>query len=294
MQKSTGQHQLNPTISLVLGGGGVAGIAWLTGLLLGLEDKGLNTKQFSQIIGTSAGATVAAQISSHLDLTELFERQVRHDCQVAEIKPKLFTFKLLVGYLPVLWLRNHPLRLARQLGRMALRSKTISSAQRLAVITERLPTDQWPDIDLQIVAVDTETGEATAFNKASGVPLLNAVAASSAVPGVWPPVSISQHYYIDGAVRSNDNADLANGTEKVLILSPMGNKRSLNAVHYLEQQLAVLKQEGAQVLVVKPDGQARAVIGNNLLDPDKRQASAIAGREQGRREAQHILRFLAS
>lgn len=50
--------------TLVLGGGGVTGIAWMTGVLRGLEEKGLNLEQFDKLIGTSAGATLAAQITS--------------------------------------------------------------------------------------------------------------------------------------------------------------------------------------------------------------------------------------
>lgn len=75
--------------ALVLGGGGVAGIAWMTGLLAGLSDAGQDITGAAMIIGTSAGANVAAQIGSGLDLDELFARQTEPGLQAAEIAAEL-------------------------------------------------------------------------------------------------------------------------------------------------------------------------------------------------------------
>jgi hypothetical protein len=56
-----------PTVgerALVLGGGGAAGNAWLIGVIAGLFDAGLDVTEADLIIGTSAGSTAAAQITS--------------------------------------------------------------------------------------------------------------------------------------------------------------------------------------------------------------------------------------
>ena len=92
---------------------------------------------------------------------------------------------------------------------------------RRAVIAARLPSHEWPAHPLVVTAIDAHSGAFTRFDASSGVPLVDAVAASCAVPGVWPPVSIGGRRYIDGGVRSVTNADLASGCGRVLVLAPM-------------------------------------------------------------------------
>src|SRR5450755_1663271 len=57
--------------ALVLGGGGSAGNAWEIGVIAGLFDAGLDVTKADLIIGTSAGSTAAAQISSATQPAEL-------------------------------------------------------------------------------------------------------------------------------------------------------------------------------------------------------------------------------
>jgi NTE family protein len=64
------------TRALVLGGGGVAGIAWETGVLTGLADSGVDVTGADLVVGTSAGSTVAAQVTGDHSLEDLFARQV--------------------------------------------------------------------------------------------------------------------------------------------------------------------------------------------------------------------------
>ena len=59
------------TRALVLGGGGVAGVAWELGILRGLHDTGVDVRGADVIIGTSAGSVVGAQIASGTDLESL-------------------------------------------------------------------------------------------------------------------------------------------------------------------------------------------------------------------------------
>ena len=165
----------DPTAStsqaLVLGAGCVSGIAWITGLLTGLADAGKDVTDVELIVGTSAGATVAAQLGSGLSLQELYARQVQPELQSAEI------------------------------------AQTIPESERRAVIESRLPSQDWPVRALKLFAVDAESGEPRIFDSASGVGILDAVTASCAVPGVWPPTTIDGRRYIDGGVRSGTNAE---------------------------------------------------------------------------------------
>jgi NTE family protein len=132
-----------------------------------------------------------------------------------------------------------------------------------------------------LVAVDAGSGADALFDAESGVSLVDAVAASSAVPGVWPPVTINGRRYVDGGVRSSDNADLAAGCARVLVISPLGADSPL-PLRPLSEAVRELRAGGSQVTVISPDAASVATFGTNPLDPSSRVPAAEAGRAQGR------------
>src|ERR1700749_809984 len=97
-------------------------------------------------------------------------------------------------------------------------------SRRRAMVAARLPRPEWPDRSMIVVAVDAHTGELAAFDRASGVDLVDAVTASTALPGLVPTVAINGRRYIDGGVRSPDNAALAWGSATVVVLSRRGGR----------------------------------------------------------------------
>src|SRR5581483_5739954 len=109
----------------------------------------------------------------------------------------------------------------RRIGAAALAAETIDEAPRRAAVAARVPVDAWPARTLLIVAVDAATGETVVFDRGSGVSLVDAVTASCAVPGVWPPATIGGRRYVDGGVRSGTNADLAVGCDRVVVIVPL-------------------------------------------------------------------------
>jgi NTE family protein len=268
--------------ALVLGGGGVAGIAWMTGLLAGLADAGQDVTGADVIIGTSAGANVAAQLGSGLSLAELFARQVEPELQSRELAAVINWEKFAADIEPYLAGASTPVEQLRSFGRFALDADTVPETERLAVVESRLPSPGWPLTPTKLTAIDCVSGELTVFDAASGVSLVDAVAASSAVPGVWPPVTIEGRRYMDGGVRSADNADLAAGAERVLVISPLGVDSPFPTPMPLREVLADLKDGGATVTVISPDKASATAIGVNPLDPATRAPAATAGRAQGR------------
>jgi NTE family protein len=262
--------------ALVLGGGGVTGIAWELGVLAGLADAGLDLGDADVMIGTSAGSVVAAQIASGTSLEELYEHQlVPPDGEIAAHIGGAVGLTI-VGSV----LSSRDVRSARRrIGRMALAADTVPEAERRGVFESRLTSREWPrDRRLMVTAVDAETGEFSVFSNDSGVPLVDAVAASCAVPGVWPPVSINGRRWIDGGVRTSANADLAHDYRRVVILAPiaMGNPLMPGP----NQQAAQLVRYGALSTVVAPNHKSRKAIGRNPLDPAMRASAARAGRQQ--------------
>jgi NTE family protein len=268
--------------ALVLGGGGVAGIAWMTGLLAGLADAGQDVTGADLVIGTSAGATVAAQLGSGLSLEELFARQVDPALQSRELMAEIDWAKFAADLQPYLAGASTPAEELRKFGEFALDAKTVPEPERLAVIESRLPSRDWPATPTKLTAIDCVSGELAVFEAASGVGLVDAVAASAAVPGVWPPVTINGRRYMDGGVRSADNADLAAGAARIIVLSPMGMDSPLPTPLPLREVLTSLKDGGATVTVISPDEASAAAIGINALDPATRVPAATAGRAQGR------------
>jgi NTE family protein len=268
--------------ALVLGGGGVAGIAWMTGLLAGLADAGQDVTGADLLVGTSAGAAVAAQVGSGLSLDALFARQVDPALQAREISVEVNMTEVAAEFAALLAGATSAQDVQRRVGAYALAANTVSEAERLAAVGSRLPSPQWPERRLLLVAVDAETGETRVFDRDSGADLVDAVAASCAVPGIWPPVTIGGHRYVDGGIRSSDNADLASGHASIVVLSPLGPDSPFPTPMPLRTVVAQLRSEGSAVTVIAPDEASVAAIGTNPLNPATRIPAAEAGRAQGR------------
>ncbi|MDG4768678.1 patatin-like phospholipase family protein [Solwaraspora sp. WMMD406] len=172
-------------------------------------------------------------------------------------------------------------RARARIGRYAVAAATMPEAARRPVFEAALPASAWPDRPLWVTAVDAVTGEFVVFDggpvDGGPVDLVDAVGASCAVPGVWPPVTIGGRRFMDGGMRSAANADLAAGFSSVVVLAPI--TWGLGWLPPVSRQVAGLCS-GA-VAVVTPDRSARRVIGRRLLDPARRPGAARAGRRQG-------------
>jgi NTE family protein len=261
--------------ALVLGGGGVTGAAWELGLAVGLAAEGIDLAAADVIVGTSGGAVTGAQLSSGADLEALYQRQL--EPPVGEIAAHLGA-RLIGRQAWIMITSSGPTQLRMRMGKLALRSRTVSAAERKKVIESRLPSGEWPAVPLKLTAVDADTGEFVVFDAASEVSLVDAVGASCAAPGVWPVVTIARRRYIDGGMRSPANADLAAGYERVIIAAPLGRRGGV--LPGADKQASDLRAAGAKVAVVTPDAAAREAIGHDILNPRRRAAAARAGRAQ--------------
>ena len=266
----------------MLGGGGVAGVAWETGMVLGLREAGIDLSQADTFIGTSAGSVVAAQISSGASLDELFAALTATGSR--EIPARMSRSALVRFVLAMAWPGDHQRARAR-LGRAALRAKTVPEAERHEVIAQRLPTHSWPQRRLLITSVNAETGAPVVFDRYSGVLLVDAVAASCAVPLVWPPVTMNGQRYIDGGVRSVANVDLAKGCQQLVVIVLL--TAAFRRADRPAAQVATLGP-GVRSTIVSPDAASRAAFGSNVLDPATRAASARAGRAQAAEVAARV------
>ena len=261
--------------ALVLGGGGITGIAWELGILTGLAEAGVDLTDADVVVGTSAGSVVGAQVTNDVALADLYAAQLEPpDAELGGRMSRIAALKLAPPYLLPGSGRD---KLAR-VGRVAHASHQPGSVDREGVIRSRLPVHGWPARDLRITAVDAESGEFTVFTSDSGVDLVSAVAASCAVPTVWPPVEIGGRTYMDGGMRSTANVDVVRGAERVVVLAPL--PRSFSRRTSIRAQLE--KVGPREWSVVTPDPESLAAFGRNLLDPAKRRGAAEAGLRQSR------------
>jgi len=279
-------HFSAPSRCLVIGGGGVAGIAWATGLLFGLEQRGFHLRQADRLVGTSAGSVVAAQITSTTPLEELHHRQVHGT--VPELAGGLGAMGMLRLSWPFLVHRDVDAA-RRSIGTFALTKGAERDQARREVIRARLGGAEWnPDRDLRITAINIETGERTVFEAGGAATLEEAVAASCAVPGVWHPVTIDGQQYMDGGFPSPANIDLAHGSAQTVIVAPLdrGLRRSRSPEHELEALREA--NPGMAALLITPDKKAQTAMGSNPLDPRARERAAEAGLAQAQREQSRL------
>ena len=265
------------TTAVVLAGGGLTGIAWEIGVLLGLRNKGFDiVRDADLIIGTSAGSVVGTQLSQGRDLSDLYERQQQPDEN--EISPRIDLEVMTQVYSQMRRGGTQTDEQRQQIGRIALNNSFVDWPTRRAVIEGRVKTDTWPDRDLIVTTIDAESGEFRTWSKHDGVGLIDAVASSCAVAGIWPCVPINGHLYYDGGFRNSANASLATGYDTVWVLAPLSG----DASPAVEAEVDELRVAGATVHYITTDETAKEVMGLNSLDPRLRGAAAEQGHRQGR------------
>lgn len=267
--------------ALVLGGGGVTGIAWELGVLQALQEAGVDLTAADLVVGTSAGSVVAVQATSGVGLHPLVAEQLRPPSTSREVKADFDPQAAAAAFTRLIEGARDEQEIRARIGAMALTAHTVPEAERMQTIQARLPVDAWPGRRLLITAVDAQTGDLVVWDRTSGIVLASAVAASCAVPGVWPPATVAGRRYIDGSVRSATNADLAMGHDVVVVLAPDTGPGLNPASKGLAGEVPLLRAH-SQVRVITPDDAALEAIGPNPLAPGRRPASARAGQRQGR------------
>ena len=295
-------------VALVLGGGGAAGNAWEIGIVAGLAEGGLDlTEAADLVVGTSAGATAAAQVRSGISTAELLASVLSPPVQPAgqnrERPPSLPMATVFERMRAIGAAATSAADLQSAMGAFGLESDSMlepGAGQRRAEVASRLPRPEWPERPMIVTAVDAHTGELAAFDRDSGVDLVDAVTASTALPGLVPTVSINGRRYIDGGVRSKENADLASGYANVVVLSPLGGRGADRAGQFeglrrppewgvdLASEVEALRKQGSHVEVITPDADSRAAMGTNQMDPANRIPAARAGFAQGKQEATRV------
>lgn len=291
--------------ALVLAGAGSTGNAWEIGVIAGLFEAGLDMTGADLTIGTSAGSTAAAQITSGTPPTDLLAdiltaappsrtRSVGAERGRAGGRPAsghLERMRAVIGD------AVDAADMRRRIGAAALETEAASEGSAptpwRTIVAARLPSRHWPQRPLLIPAVDAYTGEPVVFDRHSGVELVDAVAASTSNGIGAPPYRIGGRAFVNGGYRRNENADLAAGCARVLVLSPFGG-RSLHPTQWgmqLAAQVDELRAGGSDVVTVFPDDDSAHLFGENSMDLSQRPTAARAGYDRGRALAEQLAEF---
>ncbi len=309
MSTGCNSGQMAHKLALVLGAGGAAGNAWLIGIIAGLAEAGLDmTEAADLVIGTSSGATAAAHVRSGMPPAELLASILSAPVQpVGQNRPPppgLPMATVFERMRAISAAATSAAELQRAMGAFGLESDAAlgpaASEQRRAMVAARLPRHEWPQKPMIVAVINAHTGELAALDRDSGVDLVDAVTAGTALPGLVPTHDINGTRYINGGVRSAENADLAAGYANVVVLSPFGgwSQTPLPADQFeglrkfpdadLASQAEALCKQGSRVEVVIPDADSRAAMGTNQMDLATRIPAARAGFAQGKQEATRL------
>ena len=282
-------------------------MAYHAGTLKALDERGISIEDVDLIVGTSAGSIVGSYLASGWKQTDFYEYAHRRHPDsnkdpmddrevVADLFRPLWTsrservrryvgsaFALAAsrGLLKGATRRRVPLQRLRRRFPSGLYS-TEQTKQRLE---EDLPAE-WPQRDLYICAADLYCGERVAFGS-PGAPearLPEAVLASVAIPGVFPPVSVAGKRYVDGGAYSATSLDLAveAGCEQILCSAPLGYRKGEAATlqeprmwlpmvartlfaRALAREVKQAREKGCDVLVFRPWAEHLHVFGTNAM-----------------------------
>ena len=281
-------------IGLVLGGGGIAGIAYLTTTLSVLQQlTGWDPRCADVIVGTSAGSNMGGSLRGGTPIEESLD-----DIMTLPTNPRsMERLRELSGREADRTTRLFPTSL-KMVGREAARgpfmrpSRMVSGLLpngniRTDTIGDRmfeLHGSKWPDADLFITTVRLHDGERVVFGRdRTDIPVGSAVEASSAIPGYFRPVVIDNFRYVDGGTHSPTNADLLadRDLDLIVVVAPMSvdsysnGWMTTNGVlrmfwrSQVQREVLDLRERGHEVLLLEPSIDEARSMGPTMMDPTR-------------------------
>ncbi|MEU2037237.1 patatin-like phospholipase family protein [Nocardia niwae] len=262
------------SVALVLGGGGPVGLSWLAGLAIGLRDNGVDLALADRFVGTSAGAVVGAVLADGGNPARLL--RARSTSAPVQANPARMGEIFAVLRTP----GQDPAEARRRAGALALAAQVGDPDEHIRRMGELAGVAQWPARDLVVTAIDITTGELRAWTRDGAASLPEALASSTAVPGVFPPIPIDGSHYIDGGLRSPVNADLAAGADVVVIAEPLA--------HMFPRIPSDRELGSATEISIVPDSDAIAAFGLDVFAPAALAPAHAAGLRQSAEAAQRL------
>jgi len=236
-------------IGLAIAGGGPIGGMYELGALRALDEaiEGFDATRLDVYVGVSSGAFLAAGLANRLSTAEMYRIFISGDSHEARFRPQIFLQPAFLEYLrrasnlPSLayeWWRDlltdptgsHLSDVVSRLGGLIptgiFNNAEIERFLR-GVFTSHGRSNDFRELDrkLYVVAVDLDNGEAVRFGSPGwdDVPISRAIQASAALPGLYSPVDIRGHHFVDGALRRTRHASvvLDHGIDLMFGINPL-------------------------------------------------------------------------
>lgn len=291
---------------LVLGGGGMVGLAYHAGVLRALEaEAGLVPDAADLIIGTSAGSVVGAYLRSGWSTLDFWQlalgthpskpgigtpvdgKPVGSEIMTATWRTPLDLSRRALGSAYVLGRSFSPFRLPMAVPVPAVLARLFPGGlfemtEGRRRFEEELP-EEWPEAELWLTTIDIATGRRVVLGRpgAPACSLRRAVMASAAIPGFYRPVKVGRRVLVDGGAHSSSNLDLAVRAKCDLIIGvvPMAFDTSLAPdalmrlvrrwpARSLAGEVALARRRKADVLLFRPTAEEVRLHGLNLMRPD--------------------------
>lgn len=294
---------------MVLGAGGLVGMAYHVGVLEALADVGVTANDADIIVGTSAGAAIGAEVRTGRPLAEIRNRALSEPGTSEGNAPTdIFTrawespFELgqrVVGSAYVVgrsFVRLPGPRMPQALRRV-FPAGLMSPDLEPGALDDLLPTE-WPEKPLWLCAVDIATGRRVVLGRPGsiGADLREAVVASCAIPALYQPVRVSGTTLVDGGMHSSTNLELAAefGSKLIICIAPMAyDRRDTPGLaqrlarrrfdHAIEREVLLARASGASVLLFRPSVAELALHGFNPMRKSGNDVVADAARRAARR-----------
>ncbi len=285
-------------LGVSLGGGGVFFVAWQVTYLFELAQRGIDLAGADRVVGTSAGSLVAASLTAgrlrrlhrELGLLSHLPRVLGALVPSSRLKPSqeraVEKFRHAADADPAV---------VRSIGHAALAADAPGPSVMSRNVGLVLASRKWPAPELHITCVDAFTGERCVVTKAANVGIARAVAASSAVPGLFAPQPIGDRRCMDGGVSgTGTHLDLLAGARRVVVLSLTDGSDVVAGLMTMspgaaEQEHENLEASGTKLFLRVPE----AVDIETLMDPTAVPAAIALGRRQAAADADELRAFLA-
>lgn len=289
---------------LVLGGGGAYLASWMVGYFTALKSKGVDVAQADIAVGTSAGSVVGAALMGG----RLW--RLRSELDILGEFPKLFA--LLIPTMapnPSQVRARHIANTASQaspdviqsIGRAAMAARNPAGPSDYFTTVRRLiGEEKWPSPKLHTTAIDCYTGQRVIVSQAANIPINEACAASSSLPGSMGPTWLKERLCMDGGIcQTSTHSDVVAGVKKALIVSLTDGSsdavkiglRTSGLPNTLQDEVKALQTGGSKVML-KVVGLLPGITHvDSLMDPKWIEPCLKNGHERGLADAGDMAAF---
>lgn len=290
------RHGAGVTVGLSLGGGGLYFVAWQVAYLFRLAELGVDLSGTDRVVGTSAGSLVATvleagnlgRLHSELRLLSRLPKLMSALAPASDLHPSQVRARDLFGSAG----DDRP-ETIREIGRAALAARAPGPGVMPRNIGFIQASRRWPSAALHITCVDAYSGERCVMTARHRVGPARAVAASSAVPGLFTPQPILDRRCMDGGVSgSGVHLDLLSGAARAVVLcltDGQGEQQGAMTVApgSIRAELDGLRGSGTEVFVRMPESMELS----QLMDPAAVPDAISMARRQAEADASELQRF---